>query len=93
MCLKYKEVDKTSGDFVPKTAADRLAHTDNEYINPETGTSVPDWKRDRGETTNEWRRRKRLAYDERRNTFYNQFDWNTPDGRHPCIVTTSNNIL
>tara|TARA_R100000458_G_scaffold30801_1_gene28228 strand:+ start:193 stop:504 length:312 start_codon:yes stop_codon:yes gene_type:complete len=64
--IKYQEVDKTSGDFKPTNAADRLAHTDNEYVNPSTGTSVPDWKRDRGDTKNEWRERKRLEYDQRR---------------------------
>tara|TARA_Y100000361_G_C10867026_1_gene192254 strand:+ start:188 stop:481 length:294 start_codon:yes stop_codon:yes gene_type:complete len=73
MCLKYQEVDKTSGDFTPTNAADRLAHTDNEYVNPGTDTSVPDWKRDRGETENEWRRRKRLEYDKRKEDYYAQW--------------------
>ena len=70
---QYSEEDKTSGDFMPTNAADRLAATDNEYVNPGTGTSVPDWKKDAGITQNEWRRRKRLEYDKRRADYYAQF--------------------
>ena len=92
MCLKYQEVDKTSGDFVPQNAADRLAHTDNEYVNPETGTSVPDWKRDRGETENEWRRRKRLEYDQRRAAWWGRMNVGEhgffgDDTAHPDYIT------
>ena len=89
---KYSEEDKTSGDFRPTNAADRLAHTDNEYVNPGTGSSVPDWKRDAGDTENEWRRRKRLEYDQRRANYYAQWGWGPhgydgSDTGHPDYIS------
>ena len=89
---RYTEEDKTSGDFRPTNAADRLAHTDNEYVNPGTGSSVPDWKRDRGDTTNLWRQRQRLEYDQRRADHYAQYGWGEhgyygTDTEHPDYIS------
>ena len=89
---KYSEQDKTSWDFKPTNAADRLAHTDNEYVNPGTGTSVPDWKKDRGDTTNLWRQRKRLEYDQRRAAWWGRMNegphgFYDHDTGHPDYIT------